>query len=115
MQFPVALLEDRDKRAQWQGIPVLLRRLHESSHPNSDLSKIHSIVTVLKTSLSVHTMQRLKPICIICDQWLNELICDAGAVITAVYGGHVICHRGAQDTTGVDFTQYIYVCLVRGS
>ncbi|KTG44279.1 hypothetical protein cypCar_00004642, partial [Cyprinus carpio] len=55
-QFPVALLEDRDKRAQWQGIPVLLRRLHESSHPNSDLSKIHSIVTELSSLLSMEAM-----------------------------------------------------------
>uniref|UniRef100_A0A671K7K4 Short transient receptor potential channel 4-associated protein-like n=1 Tax=Sinocyclocheilus anshuiensis TaxID=1608454 RepID=A0A671K7K4_9TELE len=55
-QFPVALLEDRDKRAQWQGIPVLLRRLHESSHPNSDLSKIHSIVMELSSLLSMEAM-----------------------------------------------------------
>uniref|UniRef100_A0A673IGJ1 Short transient receptor potential channel 4-associated protein-like n=1 Tax=Sinocyclocheilus rhinocerous TaxID=307959 RepID=A0A673IGJ1_9TELE len=55
-QFPVALLEDRDKRAQWQGIPVLLRRLHQSSHPNSDLSKIHSIVMELSSLLSMEAM-----------------------------------------------------------
>ncbi|KTG05658.1 hypothetical protein cypCar_00000998 [Cyprinus carpio] len=56
MQFPVALLEERDKRAQWQGIPVLLRRLHESSHPNSDLSKIHSMVMELSSLLSMEAM-----------------------------------------------------------
>uniref|UniRef100_A0A671QLY4 Short transient receptor potential channel 4-associated protein-like n=1 Tax=Sinocyclocheilus anshuiensis TaxID=1608454 RepID=A0A671QLY4_9TELE len=55
-QFPVALLEERDKRAQWQGIPVLLRRLHESSHPNSDLSKIHSMVMELSSLLSMEAM-----------------------------------------------------------
>ncbi|RXN23540.1 short transient receptor potential channel 4-associated -like protein [Labeo rohita] len=56
MQLPVALLEERDKRAQWQGIPVLLRRLHESSHPNSDLSKIHSMVMELSSLLSMEAM-----------------------------------------------------------
>lgn len=107
MQFPVALLEERDKRAQWQEIPVLLRRLHESSHPNSDFSKIHSIVMVFKTSLCSHKMHHLKYICIICYQML---FCDcAGTVIIAVYGGYVICHRGAQNATGVDFSKYIYV------
>ncbi|XP_017209091.1 transient receptor potential cation channel, subfamily C, member 4 associated protein b isoform X1 [Danio rerio] len=55
-QVPVALLEERDKRAQWQGIPVLLRRLHKSSHPNSDLSKIHSIVMELSSLLSMEAI-----------------------------------------------------------
>ncbi|XP_051516775.1 short transient receptor potential channel 4-associated protein-like [Myxocyprinus asiaticus] len=55
-QVPVALLEERDKRAQWQGIPVLLRRLHESSHPNSDLTKIHSVVMELSSLLSMEAM-----------------------------------------------------------
>lgn len=73
LQFPVALLEERDKRAQWQEIPVLLRRLHESSHPNSDFSKIHSMVMVFKTSLCSHKMHHLKYICIICYQMLSEL------------------------------------------
>ncbi|XP_051517983.1 transient receptor potential cation channel, subfamily C, member 4 associated protein b [Myxocyprinus asiaticus] len=55
-QVPIALLEERDKRAQWQGIPVLLRRLHESSHPNSDLTKIHSMVMELSSLLSMEAM-----------------------------------------------------------
>ncbi|ROL53265.1 Short transient receptor potential channel 4-associated protein [Anabarilius grahami] len=55
-QIPVVLLEERDKRAQWQGIPVLLRRLHESSHPNSDLSKIDSMVMELSSLLSMEAM-----------------------------------------------------------
>jgi len=38
-------------------------------------------------------MHRLR---IICDQMLIEWFCYcAGAVVIAVYGGHVICHRGA--------------------
>ncbi|XP_077070478.1 transient receptor potential cation channel, subfamily C, member 4 associated protein b [Siphateles boraxobius] len=55
-QIPAVLLEERDKRAQWQGIPVLLRRLHESSHPNSDLTKIDSMVMELSSLLSMEAM-----------------------------------------------------------
>ncbi|XP_057175660.1 transient receptor potential cation channel, subfamily C, member 4 associated protein b isoform X2 [Triplophysa rosa] len=55
-QVPVALLEERDKRVKWQGIPALLRRLHESSHPNSDLSNIHSMVMELSSLLSMEAM-----------------------------------------------------------
>ncbi|XP_055043966.2 transient receptor potential cation channel, subfamily C, member 4 associated protein b [Misgurnus anguillicaudatus] len=55
-QVPVAVLEERDKRVKWQGIPVLLRRLYESSHPNSDLSKIHSMVMELSSLLSMEAM-----------------------------------------------------------
>ncbi|KAA0706981.1 Short transient receptor potential channel 4-associated protein [Triplophysa tibetana] len=55
-QVPVALLEERDKRVKWQGIPALLRRLHESSHPNSDLSDIHSMVMELSSLLSMEAM-----------------------------------------------------------
>lgn len=55
-QVPVALLEERDKRVKWQGIPALLRKLHESSHPNSDLSNIHSMVMELSSLLSMEAM-----------------------------------------------------------
>ncbi|XP_065142128.1 transient receptor potential cation channel, subfamily C, member 4 associated protein b [Paramisgurnus dabryanus] len=55
-QVPVAVLEERDKRVKWQGIPVLLRRLYESSHPNSDLSKIHGMVMELSSLLSMEAM-----------------------------------------------------------
>uniref|UniRef100_A0A8B9LK03 Transient receptor potential cation channel, subfamily C, member 4 associated protein a n=1 Tax=Astyanax mexicanus TaxID=7994 RepID=A0A8B9LK03_ASTMX len=50
------LLEERDKKARWQGIPLLLRRLHESSHINSDLSKTHSVVKELSSLLSMEAM-----------------------------------------------------------
>uniref|UniRef100_A0A8B9LJ86 Transient receptor potential cation channel, subfamily C, member 4 associated protein a n=1 Tax=Astyanax mexicanus TaxID=7994 RepID=A0A8B9LJ86_ASTMX len=55
-QFPMDLLEERDKKARWQGIPLLLRRLHESSHINSDLSKTHSVVKELSSLLSMEAM-----------------------------------------------------------
>lgn len=45
-KIPEALLQERDKRARWVGIPVLLQKLYKSSHPNSDLSQIHGVVKV---------------------------------------------------------------------
>lgn len=44
LQLPGGLLLERDKRAKWHGIPVLLQKLYESSHPNSDLSHAHSFL-----------------------------------------------------------------------
>uniref|UniRef100_A0AAY4EDL6 Short transient receptor potential channel 4-associated protein n=1 Tax=Denticeps clupeoides TaxID=299321 RepID=A0AAY4EDL6_9TELE len=56
LQIPDALLMERDKRARWQGIPVLLKRLYESSHPNSDMTQIHSFVKELSSLLSMEAM-----------------------------------------------------------
>uniref|UniRef100_A0A8D3DGT1 Transient receptor potential cation channel, subfamily C, member 4 associated protein a n=1 Tax=Scophthalmus maximus TaxID=52904 RepID=A0A8D3DGT1_SCOMX len=50
------LLQERDKRAKWNGIPNLLQKLHESSHPNSDLSHAHSFLKVLSSHLSMEAM-----------------------------------------------------------
>lgn len=47
---------ERDKQARWQGIPVLLLRLHESSHPNSDMSQIHNVVKDMSSLLSMEAM-----------------------------------------------------------
>ncbi|KAI4827586.1 hypothetical protein KUCAC02_030971 [Chaenocephalus aceratus] len=55
-QLPGGLLQERDKRAKWHGIPALLQRLHESSHPNSDLSQAHSFLKVLSSQLSMEAM-----------------------------------------------------------
>uniref|UniRef100_A0A672ZMP0 Transient receptor potential cation channel, subfamily C, member 4 associated protein a n=1 Tax=Sphaeramia orbicularis TaxID=375764 RepID=A0A672ZMP0_9TELE len=50
------LLQERDKRAKWHGIPTLLQKLYESSHPNSDLSQAHSLLKVLSSQLSMEAM-----------------------------------------------------------
>nr|XP_040060502.1 transient receptor potential cation channel, subfamily C, member 4 associated protein a [Gasterosteus aculeatus aculeatus] len=55
-ELPGGLLQERDKRAKWYGIPTLLQRLYESSHPNSDLSNAHSFLKVLSSQLSVEAM-----------------------------------------------------------
>ncbi|CAB1353523.1 unnamed protein product [Coregonus sp. 'balchen'] len=62
-QLPEALLQERDKRAKWHGIPKLLQKLHESSHPNSDLSHTHSVLKLLVEILMrpTLTMQKKKP------------------------------------------------------
>uniref|UniRef100_A0A672JJD4 Transient receptor potential cation channel, subfamily C, member 4 associated protein a n=1 Tax=Salarias fasciatus TaxID=181472 RepID=A0A672JJD4_SALFA len=55
-QLPGGLLQERDKRAKWHGIPTLLQKLFESSHPNSDLSQAHSFLKVLSSQLSMEAM-----------------------------------------------------------
>uniref|UniRef100_A0A673ZCZ7 Transient receptor potential cation channel, subfamily C, member 4 associated protein a n=1 Tax=Salmo trutta TaxID=8032 RepID=A0A673ZCZ7_SALTR len=55
-QLPEALLQDRDKQAKWHSIPELLQKLHESSHPNSDLSHTHSVLKELSSLLSMEAM-----------------------------------------------------------
>uniref|UniRef100_A0A674BZH0 Transient receptor potential cation channel, subfamily C, member 4 associated protein a n=1 Tax=Salmo trutta TaxID=8032 RepID=A0A674BZH0_SALTR len=55
-QLPEALLQERDKRAKWHGIPELLQKLRESSHPNSDLSHTHSVLKELSSLLSMEAM-----------------------------------------------------------
>ncbi|XP_077581881.1 transient receptor potential cation channel, subfamily C, member 4 associated protein a [Stigmatopora nigra] len=55
-QLPGGLLQERDKRAKWQGIPSLLQKLYESSHPNSDLSSAHGLLKVLSSQLSMEAM-----------------------------------------------------------
>uniref|UniRef100_A0AAQ6AKM8 Transient receptor potential cation channel, subfamily C, member 4 associated protein a n=1 Tax=Amphiprion ocellaris TaxID=80972 RepID=A0AAQ6AKM8_AMPOC len=54
--LPGGLLQERDKRAKWHGIPTLLQKLYESSHPNSDLSHAHSFLKVLSSQLSMEAM-----------------------------------------------------------
>ncbi|XP_030584535.1 transient receptor potential cation channel, subfamily C, member 4 associated protein a [Archocentrus centrarchus] len=55
-QLPGGLLQERDKRAKWNGIPTLLQKLYESSHPNSDLSHAHTFLKLLLSQLSVEAM-----------------------------------------------------------
>ncbi|XP_061779859.1 transient receptor potential cation channel, subfamily C, member 4 associated protein a [Nerophis lumbriciformis] len=55
-QLPGGLLQERDKRAKWQGIPTLLQNLYESSHPNSDLSDAHDLLKTLLSQLSMEAM-----------------------------------------------------------
>lgn len=47
LQITEALLKERDKQAKWNGIPLLLQKLYEHSHPNSDFSQCQSILKVL--------------------------------------------------------------------
>lgn len=51
LQITEALLKERDKQAKWNGIPLLLQKLYEHSHPNSDFSQCQSILKVLSTLL----------------------------------------------------------------
>ncbi|XP_038553026.1 short transient receptor potential channel 4-associated protein-like [Micropterus salmoides] len=55
-QLPGGLLQEREKRAKWHGIPTLLQKLYESSHPNSDLSHAHNFLKVLSSQLSMEAM-----------------------------------------------------------
>ncbi|XP_029358820.1 transient receptor potential cation channel, subfamily C, member 4 associated protein a [Echeneis naucrates] len=55
-QLPGGLLQEREKRAKWNGIPTLLQKLYESSHPNSDLSHAHNFLKVLSSHLSMEAM-----------------------------------------------------------
>lgn len=49
LQITEALLKERDKQAKWSGIPLLLQKLYQHSHPNSDFSQCQSILKVLST------------------------------------------------------------------
>ncbi|MBN3274663.1 TP4AP protein, partial [Polyodon spathula] len=55
-QIPEALLNDRDKKAKWYGIPVLLQKLYESSDPNSDLLQTHVFLKEISSLLSMEAM-----------------------------------------------------------
>lgn len=46
LQITGALLKERDKQAKWNGIPLLLQKLYETSHANSDFSQCQSILKV---------------------------------------------------------------------
>lgn len=50
LQITEALLKERDKQAKWNGIPLLLQKLYEHSHPNSDFSQCQSILKVVPSS-----------------------------------------------------------------
>lgn len=55
-QISGALLRERDKKGKWNGIPVLLQKLYENSHPNSDLSQCQSILKEISPLLSLEAM-----------------------------------------------------------
>ncbi|TRY66521.1 hypothetical protein DNTS_015900, partial [Danionella cerebrum] len=55
-QLCEVLLRERDKRAKWHGIPVLLQELYESSHLNSDFSRSHAVLKELSSLLSMEAM-----------------------------------------------------------
>ncbi|KAI1890237.1 hypothetical protein AGOR_G00151650 [Albula goreensis] len=55
-QLPEALLQERESRARWHGIPLLLQKLHQSSHPNSDLTQAHEVLKELSSLLSMEAM-----------------------------------------------------------
>ncbi|KAI6074144.1 Short transient receptor potential channel 4-associated protein isoform X2 [Aix galericulata] len=52
LKITEALLKERDKQAKWNGIPLLLQKLYEHSHPNSDFSQCQSILKVLSAVFS---------------------------------------------------------------
>nr|XP_048676620.1 short transient receptor potential channel 4-associated protein isoform X3 [Caretta caretta] len=55
-QITEALLKERDKQAKWNGIPLLLQKLYENSHPNSDFSQCQSILKEISPLLSMEAM-----------------------------------------------------------
>ncbi|XP_029466793.1 short transient receptor potential channel 4-associated protein isoform X2 [Rhinatrema bivittatum] len=55
-QVTETLLRERDKQAKWNGIPQLLLKLFESSHPNSDFSQCQSILKEISPLLSMEAM-----------------------------------------------------------
>ncbi|XP_028667438.1 LOW QUALITY PROTEIN: short transient receptor potential channel 4-associated protein-like [Erpetoichthys calabaricus] len=55
-QLPEALLYERDKKAKWHGIPVLLQKLYENSYPNCDLSQVHGVIKEISSLLSMEAM-----------------------------------------------------------
>uniref|UniRef100_A0A8C2UHT5 Transient receptor potential cation channel subfamily C member 4 associated protein n=1 Tax=Coturnix japonica TaxID=93934 RepID=A0A8C2UHT5_COTJA len=55
-QITEALLKERDKQAKWNGIPLLLQKLYEHSHPNSDFSQCQSILKEISPLLSMEAM-----------------------------------------------------------
>ncbi|KAG2461397.1 TP4AP protein, partial [Polypterus senegalus] len=55
-QIPEALLYERDKKAKWHGIPVLLQKLYENSHPNCDLSQVYGVIKEISSLLSMEAM-----------------------------------------------------------
>ncbi|KAJ8412000.1 hypothetical protein AAFF_G00142670 [Aldrovandia affinis] len=55
-ELPEALLQEWEGLARWHGIPVLLQKLQESSHPNSDLTQTHGVLKELSSLLSMEAM-----------------------------------------------------------
>ncbi|XP_069508359.1 short transient receptor potential channel 4-associated protein [Ambystoma mexicanum] len=55
-QMSETLLKERDRRAKWNGIPQLLKKLFVNSHPNSDLSQCQSILKEISPLLSMEAM-----------------------------------------------------------
>ncbi|KAM9408097.1 transient receptor potential cation channel, subfamily C, member 4 associated protein a [Pholidichthys leucotaenia] len=55
-QLPGGLLQERDKQAKWNGIPTLLQKFYENSHPSSDLSRAHNFLKALSSQLSMEAM-----------------------------------------------------------
>ncbi|XP_065097343.1 transient receptor potential cation channel, subfamily C, member 4 associated protein a [Paramisgurnus dabryanus] len=55
-QLPEVLLQDRDKRAKWHGIPILVQELYNSSDLNSDFTRTHTVLKELSSLLSMEAM-----------------------------------------------------------
>ncbi|KAG8565771.1 hypothetical protein GDO81_012969 [Engystomops pustulosus] len=55
-QISEELLKERDKQAKWNSIPLLLRKLYEGSHPNSDFSQCQAILKEISPLLSMEAM-----------------------------------------------------------
>ncbi|XP_061297821.1 short transient receptor potential channel 4-associated protein isoform X2 [Pezoporus flaviventris] len=55
-QITEALLKERDKQAKWSGIPLLLQKLYQHSHPNSDFSQCQSILKEISPLLSMEAV-----------------------------------------------------------
>uniref|UniRef100_A0A6I8PFC2 Transient receptor potential cation channel subfamily C member 4 associated protein n=1 Tax=Ornithorhynchus anatinus TaxID=9258 RepID=A0A6I8PFC2_ORNAN len=55
-QLPEGFLKERDKRAGWNGIPLLIRKLYRNSRPNGDFAKCQKVLKEIAPLLSVEAI-----------------------------------------------------------
>lgn len=130
-QMSEALLQERDQQAKWHGIPVMLQRLYDSSHLNSDLSQIHSIIKVQiilfpDLGQSCNTTHRGKRFMLVFPMlavmvFAVELtgvvfttclccLCGVvGSVTFSLHGGYVVCDRWQESSAEVHLSQHIHL------
>lgn len=89
-QLPDVLLQERDKRAKWHGIPVLVQELYESSHLNSDFTRTQAVLKVTPLPYN-QTVKLNKPcdslgISVLIPKNLSNFSTDTTICISAGFG-----------------------------
>lgn len=111
LQLPLGLLLERDKRAKWNGIPTLLQKLYESSHLNSDLSHAHSFLKVRRFATDRGRLQPLRLLWKLSEKLFPLVFlhfCPV-AIVPALHGGHVFCHGGQEDRSGIHLPKHAHL------